>query len=168
MKRATLDTSVLLEYWKQQEKESVVEILLQRAQGGALELAISARVREDVPRPPLAGRINELPLLSVREVGAVIRPDHWVLDRDDLGSTGFVEVSKAPPQSSRPKGGQPPDWRDWDHLHAHYLSGRDAFLTWDTGMLAQATVLRERLGISVLSPEDFLAQLDGGAIPQQR
>lgn len=158
MERATLDTSVLMEYWKQQPKVAVVEALLQRAREGVLDLAISARVREDVPRPPLADRINELPLLSVQETGAVTRLDYWVLDRDMLGSDDFVAVEQNPPTPAAGKGGNPPDWRDWDHLHAHYLSGRDVFLTWDTGMLARAEALRAKLGITVMCPEAFLAR----------
>lgn len=52
-----------------------------------------------------------------------------------------------------------PDWRDWDHLHAHHLSGRDVFLTWDRRILDVGAELRERLGIIVVQPEDYLATL---------
>ena len=165
MLRATLDTSVLMEYWKEQDKATVVEALVQRAREGVLDLAVSARLREDVPCPPLAERINELPLLSVQEIGAVTRLDHWVLDRDVLGSDCFVVVSENPPMAEPRKGGKPPDWRDWDHLHAHYLSGRDVFLTWDTGMLALAEGLREKVGITVMRPEEFLARSESATGP---
>jgi hypothetical protein len=159
--RATLDTSVLMEYWKQQKKADVVRKLLERAQAGRLDLVISARILEDVPRPPLADRINELPVLSVQATGAVTRLDYWVLGRDLLGSEAFAAVEKNPPRPASGKGteggGRQPDWRDWDHLHVHYLSGRDVFLTFDTGMLKIADELRARLGVTVLSPEQFLS-----------
>ena len=51
---------------------------------------------------------------------------------------------------------KPPDWRDWDHLHGHYLAERDAFLTWDVAILKSGHQLQDMLGLTVMKPEDCL------------
>jgi len=56
------------------------------------------------------------------------------------------------------RGQAPPDWRDWDHLHAHYLQDRDIFITWDGAILAIAADLQREFGIIVLPPETYLLQ----------
>ena len=48
-----------------------------------------------------------------------------------------------------------PDWRDLDHLDAHYRAGRDKFVTWDRGILKLSDKL-SRLGIVVITPEKLL------------
>jgi len=63
--KLTLDTNLLLEYWKQQKRMDVTEKLLSLARLGKIDLAVTARIREDIPRPPLADRINELPELQI-------------------------------------------------------------------------------------------------------
>jgi hypothetical protein len=158
--RVTLDTSVLQEYWKDQAKRAVVERLLALAAMKDIDLAITARVREDIPDRPLASEIDALPEIGVHETGSVARFDYWVLDRDHLGSEEF-EAFRLGLESAR-KEGDPrlPDWRDRDHLHAHMLQGRTVFLTWDVPILRLAKVLEDRFGVRVESPEDFLAELD--------
>ena len=59
---------------------------------------------------------------------------------------------------STPRFGKAPDWRDWDHLHAHYLRRRDVFLTWDGGILDCADELKGKLDIVVMRPEEYLEQ----------
>jgi hypothetical protein len=51
-----------------------------------------------------------------------------------------------------------PDWRDWDHLHAHMLKGRTVFLTWDRPIHRLSEPLQDRFGIRVQTPEAFLAE----------
>jgi hypothetical protein len=69
----TLDTNLLLEYWKDQKDRAVVEVLIALSRSGQVDLAVTARVREDVPRPPLSDRINQLPELNVHEAASVTR-----------------------------------------------------------------------------------------------
>lgn len=157
----TLDTNLLLEYWMVQSKRTIVEQLFKYAEDGVLDLAVTARIREDIPRLPLSKKINELAKLDVQEIGSVTRLDYWVLGRDMLGSDQFVEVSSAVNATLQQQGKNPPDWRDWDHLHAHYLAGRDVFLTWDKRVLETALDLHSQLGIVVMKPEDYIPTLGG-------
>src|SRR5260221_4305592 len=45
--RLTLDTNLLLEYWKEQAKMTVVTEILALATAGDVSLAVTARIRED-------------------------------------------------------------------------------------------------------------------------
>ena len=145
MPSATLDTNLLQEFWRDQAKAAVVERLLGLARSGQLDLAVTARIREDVPRPPLSDLINELSELNVQEIGSVTRLGHWVLGRDRLGDDRFIEVSHRLTEELCRRSMQPPDWRDWDHIHAHYLAGRGVFLTWDKRILDAAPSLAQRV-----------------------
>lgn len=162
MLRITLDSNVVLELMKQQRKAHVVEQLLEQSRTGVIELAVTACIREDIPRDPLASRLSELPELGITETGSVTRLGHWVLGRDMLGSESFSEFARTAPALARgriPKKKREPDWRDFDHLHAHMLQERDLFLTWDEGVLCLGPELRERFGIRVMSPDDYLKSL---------
>ena len=156
MPSATLDTNLLVEYWKNQAKAAVVEGLLELAQSGQLDLAVTARIREDIPQPPLSDRINRLREISVQETGTVMRLDVGVLGRDSLGDVGFKDVADQLTDEFSRRSTKPPDWRDWDHVRAHYLAGRDVFLTWDKRILDVACDLQDKLGVTVMKPEDYL------------
>jgi hypothetical protein len=160
MTKVTLDTNLLFEYWKNQPKRAVVERLLALAASQDIDLAITARVREDVPDEPLASEIDALPEIGVRETGSVTRLEYWSLGRDQLGSDEF-ESFRLQLESTR-KHSEPtlPDWRDWDHLHAHMLQQRTVFLTWDKPILWLSQSLKARFGIQIQTPEDFLAEVD--------
>jgi predicted nucleic acid-binding protein len=154
--KVTLDTNVVLEYLKNQQRASTVRRLLDMVATGDIDLAVTARIRDDVPRPPLADRLNDLAVLGIREEPSVTRLGSWVLGRDVLGSENFVGVSETATVELSADGTTPPDWRDWDHLHAHYLRKRDVFLTWDRRILDLAPRLRTEVGLSIMSPEDYL------------
>lgn len=160
MPSATLDTNLLIEYWKNQAKAAVVKRLLDLAQDGQLDLAVTARIREDVPQPPLSNRINKLPEIGVQEIGTAMRLDVGVLDRDYLGDDRFLDVAGEIMNDFSRKSTSPPDWRDWDHVHGHYLAGRDVFLTWDKRILDAADELRDKLSVRVMMPEDYLREWD--------
>ena len=67
---------------------------------------------------------------------------------------------RKPKKNSRiPREPEPPDWRDLDHLDAHYRAGRDKFVTFDGGILKLADKLSQ-LGIVVISPEELLSELE--------
>ncbi len=159
----TLDTSVLLEYWKQQAKITVVAEILRLAAAGDVSLAVTARVREDVPQPPLADKIDQLPELNITETGSLTRLGYWKLGRDMLGSDEFMAAASAIESEMKLKGTVPPDWRDWDHLHAHYLLRRDVFLTWDKRVLEAGPALNRIFRIVVLTPEAYLQSRQGGS-----
>ena len=64
------------------------------------------------------------------------------------------------------RGAQAPDCRDWDHLHAHYVSERSIFVTRDEGIQSVADELREWFGVVVLDPEATVNSLRPG-IPEK-
>jgi hypothetical protein len=154
--RLTLDTNLLLEYWKEQDRSKVIEILLSLASSGKVDLAVTARIREDVPLPPLFDRIVELPFINIKEVASMTSLGYWSLGRDILGDKNIKEFSNAISDTPKKRGARVPDWRDWDHLHAHYLLKRDIFLTWDKPILSIANELWNRFEIIVMTPEDYL------------
>ena len=157
---ATLDTNVLEEYWREQKNAAVTASLLELAVRGQVDLAITSRISEDMPDLPLANLINDLPELNIQQIGSVFRFDYSAFDGGDMfGSDIFLDVistidDKFNRQGRRRKR---PDWRDWDHLHGHYLSGREVFLTWDRPILEVASELKEQLGIVVITPQEFLS-----------
>lgn len=156
--RLTLDTSVILEYFKKQDKCEYVEQLLDLAEQHKIDLAVTARIHEDIPRDPLAKRLNELPELNIKETGTVFRLDLGVLDRDILGDESFcnfVPIGNALAKQ-RIQRKNPPDYRDWDHLHGHHLLHRDIFLTWDEPILCLHDELKDQFGIIVMKPDEYL------------
>lgn len=86
------------------------------------------------------------------------RLDYWVLGRDRLGSDDFADYEQELGERVA-RGEKIPDWRDLDHLRAHFLEGRDIFLTWDKGILGVAKESRARFGIVVLRPDEYLRGL---------
>ena len=92
-------------------------------------------------------------------MGSVIRYGQWDADADTLGSTRFEHVRESIADRAGAAPGGPAnasDWRDWDHLHAHYLRRWDVFLTWDAGILDCADELKGNLDIVVMRPEEYL------------
>jgi hypothetical protein len=153
--RVTLDTNLLHEYWKEREKKVHVETLLRLAKEGRVELAVTARVREDIPDEPMASQIDQLPELGIAETGSVTRLDYWVLGRDQLGSDEFAAYEA----EVRASGAREPNWKDLDHLHAHMLQRRDVFVTWEGSILRRGETLAGRFGIVVMKPEDLIESL---------
>lgn len=154
--KLTIDTNLLLEYWKQQDKREHVERLLGLAKLGKVDLAVTARIHEDIPDNPLAEKLKELPALNINETGTVMRLDCGMLDRDILGEEAFNAFEPIGCTLAKRCGKDPPDWRDWDHVHAHYLLQRDVFLTWDEGIVCLSDDLADRFGITVMRPEEYL------------
>ena len=157
----TLDTNILVELWWSRENASVTKALLALAEDGCVDLAITTRINVDIPYPPLADRISSLPRLRIKEIGSVFRLDYSALDGGDmLGSDHFMDVMASIEEMLDQQGRRKrrPDWRDWDHLHGHYLTGRDFFLTWDDPILSCSPELEAQLGLVVIKPEDYLQQ----------
>ena len=86
----------------------------------------------------------------------MFRLNHSLLDGEGrLGNTKFRNATDRIREECRRRSIKPPDCRDWDHLHGHYLAERDVFLTWDRGILRVADQLQVELGLVVMKPEDF-------------
>ena len=133
-----------------------MERLLLLAKEDKVDLAVTARIREDVPLSPLAQKLNELPELGINETGSVTRLGYWVLGRDMRGDEAFNDFWPTAQALAEQRGKKPPDWRDWDHLHAHYLLRRDIFLTWDEGIICLSDDLQTHFGVVVMKPEAYL------------
>ena len=155
----TLDTNVLQEYWRNQDKAEVTKSVLHLAKQGQIDLAITSRIHADITRSPLMERINEIPELNVQQIGSPARFDVSRWDCGDVwADDDFINVKASLEDElvRRGRTNRRPDWRDWDHLQGHYLSGRQVFLTWDGPILELASELQQRLGIVVKTPEEFL------------
>jgi hypothetical protein len=156
----SLDTNLIMEYWQNRANVEVIEELLRLSDEGQIDLAVTSRIREDIPRSPLSDRMNQLHEIGIQETGSVTRLGHWVLGRDRLGDDAFVSFTQRMEAIFERRSQPPPDWRDWDHLHAHHLQQRDVFLTWDRAILSIAEDLRVEFGMVVLAPEEYLASRD--------
>ena len=156
----TLDTNVVREWWEEQRNAEHVKKLLDLSENLQIDLAVTGRIRNDIPRPPLAERIDELPNLNIRDLGSIIRFGHWKAGIDVAGNNEFREFLDSPSFTKKfelMNEEKRPDWRDWDHVHTHYRHERDFFLTWDKKILHFASELQDRLGIIVMKPEEYLS-----------
>lgn len=150
--RLTLDTNIVYEWWKKQARHPVVAELLDLADQRLVELSVTASINDDIPHDPLAHRIAALPEIGIEEEGTVARVGKWLLGRDMLGDQDFVDWYQTLGVKAIP------DWRDFDHLHAHMLLRRDYFLTWDGAILNLRAELNEHWGIEVRRPEEHLRE----------
>ncbi len=156
----TLDTNVVREWWENRSKVEHVETLIELGKKFEIDLAVTGRIHDDVPDQPLAAKINDLPNLLIDEIGAIIRIDNWKPGIDTGGITEFVNFIgsiEASGKFNSMSEKRQPDWRDWDHIHAHYRYDRNYFLTWDRGILHFQKEFEE-FGIKVMKPEDYLSQ----------
>ena len=157
----TLDTNVLIECWKDQEKAAVTQELLGLQNAGQIDLAVTTRISADIPFAPLAERINELSKLGVARIGSSFRIGVSALGGEDMlvgPEAAELDSFLEERAQARGMGTREPDWRDKDHLYGHMVAGRDVFLTWDRGILDMAEALRER-GLTVMAPDVLVARL---------
>lgn len=106
--------------------------LLELADQGDVDLVVTQRIEQDIPSDPLAARLRELPELGIGSTFAPMRLDVDRIGMAVLGDQGFVDACAAILASGwKPSKGDPPDWRDQDHVHTHHLNQRDVFLTHD-------------------------------------
>ena len=161
----TLDTNVLQEHWRDQDKAGTVERLLDLNQSGRVDLAVTTRIDADIPHAPLADRIDELPEIGVDRIRTAFRIGVSPIGGEDVIVGPEMEALDAILREHAERHGtdkRRPDWRDADHLYGHMVAGRDVFLTWDGGILRLAAELRERLRIRVMRPEEFLEEMAQG------
>ena len=157
--RLTLDTNLLQEYWREQDRRDVVARLLDLAASGEADLVVTARIAADIPDGPLADRLRELPEMRIGKIGGVFRLDYSVLGGTDMLGSEVFEMLRQRAEAELQRRGrtQMPDWRDWDHLQSHFIMRRDVFLTWDRRLLEAAGLLSVDLPITARTPEDFLS-----------
>ncbi|HET8738879.1 MAG TPA: hypothetical protein VFO17_04000 [Acidimicrobiia bacterium] len=147
--RLTLDTNLIREWLDEDSRVETVQQLLRLKDAGKVDLAVTARIHEDIWFPPLSDRLAELAEVGIAETGSVARLGFWQLGRDHLGDSEFVDWVES-------LNVKEPDWRDFDHLHAHMLQNRDFFLTWDSKILHFRVDLSTLWRIEVQRPEEYL------------
>ena len=165
----TFDTNVVREWWENRAKVEHVNKLLELGKNFAIDLAVTGRIRDDIPFSPLAEKINELPNLNIHDIGSVIRFGYWKVGIDAAGNDEFKKFFDSlvvSEQFRRMNVEGRPDWRDWDHLHTHYRYKRDYFLTWDKKILHFANELQKNLGIVVMKPECYLSKHKADILPE--
>jgi hypothetical protein len=157
---ATLDSSVMLEYWKSQARVMTVARLLEYAAAGLVDLAVTRHIEQDIPDLPLAAEIAKLPELGVARAPGVAVLGSWNLGSDALGDPTFVKIEAAVVAGWGTHMGKLPDARDRWHLHAHYVLSRDLFVTWDKRLLNLAAAFTARgIPIEACKPEALAAGL---------
>ena len=154
----TLDTDVFLKM-----KRGVPVDMLEFRKTHLVDLAVSERIREDILLRPdeeqllFDAYIRRIP--SIMRCSFDSRAQRFLLNPkfNKPGCTEFLKFTESIINSYfKPREETPPGYLDWDHLHAHYLSGRDIFLTDDQKILKIKEQLREELGITIMNLEDFL------------
>lgn len=70
--KLTLDTNVIREWWDQRLNHRIVEKLLELADGGLVDLAVTATIHADIPADPLAQKIAELPQVGIDKTGRTL------------------------------------------------------------------------------------------------
>ncbi len=160
----TLDTNVVL-YMK---KGKIVDPLELRKKC-PVDLAVTHRIREDLK--PLLSDEQFLTDNYIRKIPSIMRccfdsrSERFLLNPefDKPGSTEFLKMAESIIDDFKQTGENPPEYQDWDHLHAHYMSGRDFFLTEDKKILKINCQLKE-LGIRVMRFEEFLRLIEKNGI----
>lgn len=159
--RVTLDTNVLFEFWTKREKRDVAEQLLNLSDEDRIDLAVTTRIKQDIPYPRLSERVKELPTMDVRTVGSVFRVGVSVVGSEDTVTDGhYRETQEIIESKLRARGQCPPQTADFDHIFGHHIANRDVFLTWDGGILIAAEYFADSLGVRIQTPEDFIAELN--------
>lgn len=152
-----LDTDVVRDIWDDDERRAAVDRLIDLASTGEVDLAVTRHVEEDVPRAPLADRIRDLPVLGIRKTGGVfVIGVSRIGGPDGVGSDAFDTWWRQ--LNALRTDGEPrlPGATDYHHLHAHYIRGRDVFVTWDTAILRLRAELEATFGIRVMTPSEAL------------
>ncbi len=157
--RLTLDTDLVRDYWQDFPRRWAIERLLELAEAGEVDLAVTRYIRADIPDAPLRDRLDELPELKVRETGGLFTFGVSRLDGPDVfGDAAMLSFENAIAATWKPSKGKPPDSRDWKHLHTHYALGRVRFLTWDRGLLELGELLEPIFRLGVVRPDDYLRE----------
>ena len=156
----TLDTNILI-YMKSGNMLSPVELYNKCP----MDIAVTHRIRDDL-------QINSsdehfIKNNYIRRIPSIMRScfdsksKRFLLNPefDKPGCTEFIKLAESIIDSFERTGEKPPEYLDWDHIHAHYISGRDIFVTEDNKILKVACKLKE-LGIRVMRFEELLRLIE--------
>lgn len=165
--KLTLDTNCIINHYDSDHvsptSRSEIAEILEYGKSGRVEIAITTRAESDINQDPDQPRREKFK--SILETFSVIpslgRPDESRWDQDvwaDDKSAELVEEIRRivfPNLTSNHKrfGNK---IRDVDHLAAHTIAGRDAFVTDDSRDILKRADQLKGLGILVMSPADCL------------
>lgn len=161
----TLDTNVVRDLWRDDARwRDDVEQILELARSGAVEIAVSRHIDNDITDGNLAEQLHQLLQegVLIRSQGLFIFGESTFDGGDRFGDQAIIdlEVEMRAIHASG-QGPVPPERDDWLLMHAHAVYFRDYFLTRDGGILRLADELAD-VGITVLAPRDYLALRSAG------
>ncbi len=161
----TLDTNVVRDYIESRgvdgEFRVHVEKLLNLSTSGKVSIAVTRYIDTDIPNDPLRKELAQLPILDIQKTPGVITLDQSPLDGPDgLGSGEFQEILNDIYANFKAGDRKLPVAPDFEHLHAHFVQGRDVFLTRDKSLIFYSHRF-ERLGILAMEPDEFLKSFEG-------
>ena len=157
----TLDSDVFLKIKRGESMD-----MLEFRKKYLVDLAVTHRIHEDLKLQPCEEQF--LFDSYIRKIPSIMRccfdskAERFLLNPkfNKLGCTEFLKFTGSVVNNYfKPRGEIPPGYLDWDHLHAHYLSGRDIFLTDDQKVLGIDNQLKE-FGIIVMNFEKFLNKFE--------
>lgn len=166
----TLDSNCLIDYVQDQtnsQKAEDIETMIFGAALGRATVAITTRIHADTSRDSDSERKkrNLKYLARIQQIGTGFRLGFSTLDsKDILVPSELAEVTKAIQEVLFPKLSDD-DKRignklaDVDHLSGHWWAMRDYFVTTDDHFLSKSSVLKEKFGITVLTPEECVLEL---------
>jgi hypothetical protein len=170
--KITLDTNCVIGLLdtKSETATSTEELreLVRLALSGKIELSITTRVEVDVERDNdsqrRASMLKQIAMFPV--IGTVARWDTSKWDGEDIWVGPEEQALAEEVQRTVFPGLTPKSARyenkiaDIDHLLGHKLSGRDIFVTDDSGILRRHAELRASFGIVVMKPAECLEFID--------
>ena len=130
-----------------------------------VDLAVTHRIEDDADLS-----LSEKQFLrenGIRKIPSIMRGGFDTKSKRSLfhpqfnkgGSTEFVNIMECAIDRLAKSGHNSPEYLDWDHLHGHYTSGRDIFVTQDKKMLRTGRELEE-FGIRIMSFDDLLELIE--------
>ena len=160
----TLDTNVILKM-----KRGEILDPLKLREKCPLDLAVTQRIRDD-----LSLNLSDEQFLEnsfIRRIPSIMRNSYdsdskrFLLNPefDKPGSTEFLQVAESIIEGLKHTGENPPEYLDFDHIHAHYMSGRDIFVTEDKKILKMSSKLKD-LGIRIMNFEKLLSTIEENGI----
>jgi len=164
MDTLTVDTNVIRDIADEHRpRHDIASKLIALHEAGKCEIRLTTRFDVDVPDGPLRERLKEFKVLAGPPVGTVFRLDYSALGLGDmLASDEQIRTTDQLmellfPGADRANRRHRNRTADVDHLLGHQISGRDAFLTNDHGILDKREQLQKRFGIVVMDPAEYLA-----------
>jgi len=160
----TLDTNVIWDYIDPIRKDHpAAKKLMELYEGHWKNIALTTRLDVDVPNGEVREKIDGLQVMSIGTGftldtsrlggGDFIVDDDWPERQRQIMSRLFPNADENSPEHKN-------RLADVDHLMGHQASGRDYFVTRDKGISEHKDWLRDKHGIKVASPEDFLSEIE--------